>query len=232
MATLKSVGTGDRSLAEKVADQITQLIIDDAYSIGAKLPNEFALAEKLGVGRSTIREAIKSLCSQNILEIRHGAGTFVAENVGEVEDPLGFRFVRNKKKLALDLCQIRLFIEPELAAVAAANASNDEIEAIQQLAREVEKVYESGKNHTQMDIALHTRIATASGNLIAPKLIGIVGTSIPLFINLTKRLLKQETIKTHAQVVDAIARHNPRQAKQAMARHIIFNQERLEAMPE
>lgn len=232
MATIKNVGTGDRSLAEKVADQITQLIIDDAYSIGAKLPNEFELAGKLGVGRSTVREAIKSLCSRNILEIRHGAGTFVAENVGEVEDPLGFRFVRNKKKLALDLCQIRLFIEPELAAVAAANASDEEIAAIEQLTREVEEVYESDGDHTRMDIALHTQIATASGNLIAPKIIAIVGTSIPLFITLTKRVLKRETIQTHAQVVSAITRHNPRLAKQAMARHIMFNQERLEALPD
>ena len=232
MDHIKSVGSGERSLSEKAADQITQLIIDEAYAAGSKLPNEFELAARLGVGRSTVREAIKSLCSRNILEIRHGSGTFVTENVGEIDDPLGFRFFRNKKKLALDLCQIRLYIEPELAAAAAQNADAGAAREMQDLADAVASQYRSGGDHAHMDVDFHTAIARATGNDIAPRLIAIIATSIPLFINLTKRALKDETIKTHQQVVQAIARRNARRAKSAMARHIMFNQEILENLPE
>ena len=67
------------SLAEQVADQINQVIIDQNINAGEKLPNEFELAARLNVGRGTIREAVKLLVARNCLEIRRGKGTFVAD---------------------------------------------------------------------------------------------------------------------------------------------------------
>ena len=63
------------SLAEQVADQINQVIIDQNINAGEKLPNEFELAARLNVGRGTIREAVKLLVARNCLEIRRGEGT-------------------------------------------------------------------------------------------------------------------------------------------------------------
>ena len=62
------------SLAEQVADQINQVIIDQNINAGEKLPNEFELAARLNVGRGTIREAVKLLVARNCLEIRRGKG--------------------------------------------------------------------------------------------------------------------------------------------------------------
>lgn len=64
-----------KSLTERVADEIVRTIIGKELNPGDKLPNEFELAAKLGVGRSTVREAIKALVSRNVVEIRRGAGT-------------------------------------------------------------------------------------------------------------------------------------------------------------
>ena len=73
-------------IGEIASDKIIKLIVDDNLKIGDRLPNEYELADKLGVGRSTVREAIKALVSRNILEINRGSGTFI--KCGVAEDPL------------------------------------------------------------------------------------------------------------------------------------------------
>ena len=108
-----------RSLAEQAADNIEQLIIENRWTPGEKLPNEMDMVEKLGVGRGTVREAIKILESRNVVEIRRGKGTFVCDNIGKVGDPLGFRFASDKKKLAEDLSDFRAMLEPQIAEIAA-----------------------------------------------------------------------------------------------------------------
>ena len=64
-------------LAEQVQEQLYQYILDNHYEIGTKIPNEFELARCFGVGRSTIREAVKLLISKGVLEVRRGSGTYV-----------------------------------------------------------------------------------------------------------------------------------------------------------
>ena len=61
-------------LAEQVQEQLYQYILDNHYEIGTKIPNEFELARYFGVGRSTIREAVKLLISKGVLEVRRGSG--------------------------------------------------------------------------------------------------------------------------------------------------------------
>ncbi len=93
MAPLLGIYTG-KPLAEQTAEHIVKYIMEQELSDGDKLPNEFELAQSIGVGRSTVREAMKILVSRNVVEIRRGAGTFVAEQMGVAEDPLGLAFVR------------------------------------------------------------------------------------------------------------------------------------------
>ncbi len=79
---------------------------------GAKLPNEFELGEKFGVGRSTVREAVKLLSSKGIVEVRRGSGTYVVTTAKGLSDPLNLRSVQDKNALALDLVNVRLLLEP------------------------------------------------------------------------------------------------------------------------
>ena len=102
----------NQPLAERVAEQIAQLIQERELKEGDRLPNEFDLAQELGVGRGTIREAVKQLVARNILTIQRGKGTFVTQNPGIVEDPFGFNYEQDQQKLGLDLLEIRMVIEP------------------------------------------------------------------------------------------------------------------------
>ena len=74
-------------LAEQVEEQIYHYILDTPLDPGSKLPNEFELGEKFGVGRSTIREAVKLLSSKGIVEGRRGSGTYVLAEDGTLEWP-------------------------------------------------------------------------------------------------------------------------------------------------
>ncbi len=80
----------------------------------------------LKVGRSTLREAIKRLAARNILTVRQGSGTYVSDHTGVPEDPLGLTFIEKGPKLAKDLVELRLMIEPEMAATAAERITEDQ----------------------------------------------------------------------------------------------------------
>ena len=84
-----------RPLAEQVAQRIKDYILEEKLKSGDKLPTETALAREMGVARSTVREAIKRLESQNILTVRHGAGSFVTDQPGLADDPLGLDFIED-----------------------------------------------------------------------------------------------------------------------------------------
>ncbi|WP_207696571.1 hypothetical protein DOK67_0002122 [Enterococcus sp. DIV0212c] len=216
-----------QSLAQQVASKIETLIKEQRYKVGDKLPNEFELATELNVGRGTIREAIKLLAARNVVTIQRGKGTFVSEHPGLTEDPLGLGFITDKKRLSHDLMDVRVMIEPEIAKLAAEHATQAEVKEMEEICLEIEALIHDNKNHEEKDIQLHSAIAKASKNVVVPSLIPIIQTAISLFINLTNRSLKEETIETHRQIVNAIKIKDGEAAKKAMQRHLVYNKEEL-----
>lgn len=215
-----------KSLVETVSDEITKFIVDNELKIGDKIPNEFELAEKLNVGRSTIREAIKALVSRNVLEVRRGTGTFISSKSGVADDPLGLGLFKDKGKLAEDLLEVRFMIEPQIAALAATKATEEEVKHLIELCDQVEELIVH-KNHRTKDIEFHTEIAKISRNQVVARLIPIITESIGIFIELTKCTLEQETIETHREIVEAIKNKDPRGAYDAMYLHLVYNRRNL-----
>ena len=87
------------------------------------------------------------------------------------------------KKLVRDLLEVRFLLEPAIAAMSATYADDNDIEKIVSLCDEVEELLKQKKDHTQKDIEFHTAIAMGSKNLIIPRLIPIINSSIPLFVD-------------------------------------------------
>lgn len=225
---LEALKSNKKLLPEQVSEQIANLITDRELKAGDKLPNEFEMAEQLSVGRGTIREAVKILVSRNIVEIRRGCGTFVCRHPGMIDDPFGFAFVNDKKKLALDLCEVRLMIEPELAALAAQRATDEEIKKLQKVADEVADLCLHEKQHMEKDIEFHELIAKFSKNSVMPKLVPVIQAGVSLFIQVTDLSLAKETVRTHQLVVDAIRERNPQKAREAMTEHLKTNKDKIE----
>lgn len=218
------------TLSEQTADKLMEYILKNKMCPGDKMPNEFELAELLSVGRSTVREAVRILVSRNVLIIKRGAGTYIADNTGVPDDPLGLSFYQDKYALATDLIEVRLILEPEIAALAAVNATDEDIAEITERCNRVEERYRAGMDHITEDIGFHTAIARCSGNRVIEKLVPIINTSVALFCNLTARSLREETIVTHRGIAEAIAAHDSAGAKYAMLMHLIYNRSKIEEL--
>ncbi len=195
-----------------------------------KIPNEFELGAILNVGRSTVREAVRILVSRNILEIRRGSGTFVASNTGISHDPLGLTFATDEYKLAKDLLQVRLILEPEIAALAATSATEEDYFTIKSLCEKVEELILKGEDHMSYDVQFHEAIARCTDNDIIKKLIPIINSAVAVFGNVTSRKLKEETIKSHRAIVEAIGNKNPTDAKYAMMMHLLYNKNKIDEL--
>lgn len=210
-------------LAEQVQEQLYQYILDNHYEIGTKIPNEFELARYFGVGRSTIREAVKLLISKGVLEVRRGSGTYVISTTPADLDPLGLQKIEDKMALALDLVNVRIMLEPGIAEMAALNATPEDIKKLRDLCDQVEIRIKNGSSYIKENIAFHTCVAECAKNKVVEQLIPIIDTAVLMFVNVTHTRLKEETIMTHRAVVDAIADHDSIGARSAMMMHMTFN---------
>ena len=217
-----------RPLPQIIADKIIDLIESKELLPGERLPSEQELMKELNVGRGTIREAIKSLVSRNIVEIRRGVGTFVAEKTGVVEDPLGFSFINNKNKLVKDSMDVRLLLEPSIAKWAACNATDSEILEIIELSHKIEIAILNDEDYSDLDVEFHTKIANSSRNLVVENLIPILTTNIRSLIDVTHAVLKEYTILSHKKIANAIKERDEELAEQLMKEHIEINQKYLD----
>ncbi len=210
-------------LAEQIEEEIYQYILDSGMEIGAKIPNEFELAEMFSVGRSTIRESVKLLESNGILEVKRGSGTYIRNKMSRETDPLGLSGIEDKMALALDLADLRILLEPGIAKMAARNASEEDIKELYRLCEIVENKIENGENYIQDDINFHTYVAVTSKNVVVEQLIPIIDTAVMMFVNVTHKKLMKETVMTHRAVVDAIAERDIIGAESSMMMHMTFN---------
>lgn len=216
-----------KTLGQQTEDRLMKYILDHQIVIGEKIPNEFELAEMFGVGRSTVREAVKGLVSRGILEVRRGDGTYVISTAYMENDILGFGQIKDRYQLALDLFDVRLMIEPEIVTWACRKATKEQISKLRKLCEEVENLYQQGHNHIQKDIEFHSYLAKISGNMVVERLIPVINISIVTFANLTYRSLMQETLDTHRAIVTSMEHRDAVGAKCAMSMHLIYNRQMM-----
>lgn len=228
--TLGGKNNVERPLIERTAEAIVHFIISNQLQSGDKLPNEYNLATDLEVGRSTLREAVRSLVSRNILEVRQGSGTYVSTNPGIAEDPLGFAFVEDTLKLTEDLFALRYILEPEVAMLAAHHRSEEQVTRLEKVARRIEDTIDTtDQMHLDLDVEFHAIIAKMSKNIAMDHLIPVINQSITLYNSYyTNEQSKAETLQSHGEIVHAIREGNPMQAKYSMQMHIANNQRQLE----
>ena len=216
-------------LSEQTADRIRQLI-ERQYKPGDRIPAEMELAEFLGVSRTTIREAVKILCSRNILEIRRGLGTCVCENPGRPADPFGSKEM-DEEQLKADIFEMSLLLEPELVRLAARKASDESIVRMKEIHREMEdrlKRYAEGeyipmKEFRKLDIAFHKAVIEGCENQI-------ISRSLPMFLatctewysvwtSLDFGKVLESFRRYHRKILEAVESHDADSAYRYAAEH-------------
>lgn len=217
----------NRTLGDRAAYELMELIRERGYSAGEKLPNEYELSALLGVSRNTVREALRALASRNILDIRQGAGTFISQKKGVADDPLGFSLMEDRRKLVEDLIQIRCIIEPQIAALAAQNATPQDITILGDLCDEVESLILKRQDFTQKDMDFHAQLATCSRNMVMSNLIPVICEGITLFSSVVVEQEFDQTVKSHREIFESVRERRAADAQQAMLFHLLYNRNRF-----
>lgn len=222
------MGAQAKTLAEQVADGIMNLIQETPYKAGDKLPTEKELCERTGAGRNTVREALKILASRNVLEIRQGAGTFVSEKQGIPDDPLGFSMVNDHVKLTKDLLQVRIMLEPQIAALAAQCAKEHEIRELEEILEEMEAAMKKREDYSELDTKFHTKIAQCTHNIVMENLLPVIGKGVAVFAKEVAQTEYDRTWISHRKIFCYIRDHKPFEAKMEMQYHLLYNTSRYE----
>jgi len=206
---------------EEVAKQIERLVLTKLHP-GDKLPSERELAELLGVSRSSIRDAIRSLELVGLLEPRQGAGTVVREISTDVlVTPLA-SILAHKRQLVGELLEFRKMLEPALAARAAAHASSEKLSEMEEiLCRQGQKL-SRGELAIEEDSEFHYSIAKASGNSVVLRVLDIL---MDLLRETRARSLQrkgrpEKSIAGHRRILAAIKRRDASAAEAAMRQHL------------
>lgn len=216
-------------LADSTASRLMEIIEEgERFSVGDKLPNEIDLANELGVSRSTLREAIKVLTTNGILEIRRGKGTFVTSNTiiesGNLSDIASGLD---------DLFEMRLMFEPDCAYLAAQRATDEEIEIICYYGEEIEKKILSGEDRTFEEQKFHESIANATHNSFVKQFMPIIFNAIRKgVVVMTKdKDISQDNLNDDRLIMEFIKKRNADGARTAMRLHIIHALDSLKKSP-
>lgn len=208
-------------VADAVAAQLRRLVETGEYSPGDALPPERVLAENFGVGRSSMREALRSLESEGFITITHGVGAFV---VDKTKDPVseGSSMLVVGEFTVPELFEVREPLERTSAGLAARRITPEEVERLRAILARAEEPSISDHEFVELDSELHLTIAEASRN---PLLVGVMRSLCPYFFAYSEQVLQLPERRAHAhqghiRIVDAIAAKKVTEARSAAVAHI------------
>ncbi|GAB3338649.1 GntR family transcriptional regulator [Larkinella ripae] len=212
MMTTEIVQIKRESLADVVVNKLQQQILSGRYSIGAKLPSEPELMQQLGVGRSTIREAIRILANKGLIRVQQGLGTFVQAQQNSVEP-----FHQSLSRAEGDeVNEVRQLLELKIAEKAALNRTQEDIEVMTVFLKKRHEAALRNKPEAciEADIQFHIRLAMASKNEVLADLYKIIADKMKksfmeVFIT-TETLLSKQSM--HTSLLQSVADRDPKKA--------------------
>ena len=211
-----------KSLSQQTAEGLyARIVAEGRPGPGEKLPNELELSQELGVSRTTLREAIRSLVTQGVLEVRRGKGTFVSEQVGEIED-FGFGGLERVKGQLRDLFELRSIFEPQAAKLACLRATEEELSDILEKGAAVEDRIRAGQDRVEADGAFHAAIVRATHNEFMVRLLPLIHRAVYTAVGTGEHgeRLAADTLRGHALLLEFFQRRDGSGAEYAMAIHM------------
>jgi len=204
------------SVPQAVVQRVLHMIKDGTWEVGEKLPPQRQLAQELKVGLSSLREALQTLRSMGILELRRGQGTFVCRSQGQiVERFLNLALVLNRDRME-DFLEARRAVEGGLAYLAAKHASDEQIEHLQALLDAMGEPLEDDNNERldKLDLAFHHLVAEMSNSYLLCYLGDILFESLEEFLSVVPHT--RLGLQQHIAVCQAIVHHDADRSEQAM----------------
>ena len=211
-----------RRLYEKIVEQIQSQIISGKLRPGDRLPAERDMAEKFRVSRTAVREAVKTLREKGLVEGHIGRGTFVTDGTASaMRGSLGLMMKIGGTTGASDLAEVREIFEPEIAALAAKNATKEQIALMREAVAAMDKKLNDAEAFVEADLNFHLALARATQNTLIPSLIDPI---VDLLREERKGTFRRGGAlhgqQHHKRILEAISQRNAEAARAAMRAHL------------
>ena len=208
---------------EQIAAQIEQQILRGELHSGDRLPTERELAEQFKVSRTAVREAMKTLAQKGLVDMRPGRGTIVIDDTSRaLSESLGRLLRVNQLESDQSLVEVREIFEPGIAALAALRASSTDIAELRQAVAIMETHLTDADAFIAADNHFHHILARATQNAL---ILTLMNPIMALLAEQRKHIFgvqggPERGQHHHKLIVEAILRHDPVAAREAMLAHL------------
>jgi GntR family transcriptional repressor for pyruvate dehydrogenase complex len=207
---------------EHIVEQIRALIREGRWAPGDQIPPERELAERFRVSRTSVREALRALEMQGVIDSRQGGGTFVrTADTEALVPPLAAAIMRGRRELA-EVLEVRELIEPGIARSAAMRATAEHVAELEALLERQAQCIAEGRPFVDEDTAFHYTLARAADNHILLRLhnliLDLLRESRQSYLHVPDR--PQLSLRGHEAILSAIKNNNPEAAYAASLAHI------------
>ncbi len=220
---LKYLPVQNERLFEQIVVQIEARILAGDLKKGDQLPPERELADQFKVSRTAVREAVKILREKGLIEIRPGRGTFVTDDTPQVmRQSLGLLMKIGSADGYANLIEVREILESEIAALAATRMTDECAAAMQEAYLTMEAAFDNADLFIEADLDFHLALAEATLNPLIPALLDTI-------VDILREQLKRAALVVgglhrsqfhHKKILEAVIRHDPLAARQAMRDHL------------
>jgi GntR family transcriptional repressor for pyruvate dehydrogenase complex len=214
---------------QEIARKLLDYILSGQIAPGSRIPSERQLAQALGVGRSTVREALKSLGLLGLVEVRQGDGTYLRRPDSELLPRVIEWGLLLGERRTQDLVEVRQHLEVVVARLAAARRDGRDLRSLSAALRKMQKSEGRPADFVEADVAFHLAVARAARNTVLSDLLNNIQSLLHVWI---RRVIEGEgesgsSYIEHVPIYDAIERRDPEAAAVAMGAHMTAASARL-----
>nr|WP_272943816.1 FadR/GntR family transcriptional regulator [Arthrobacter crystallopoietes] len=215
------INTSWTSIGGNLAAELELMIGRGELPRGQKIPPERELASRLGVSRTTLREAMLELELRGLVTRRPGRGTVVVDSTTNVQETQLSSALGEARRDFTEIMEMRRTIEPAIVSLAATKASPSDIQELEELLQRA-ATESSATKLLELDVQFHVKVADLARNSLLSELIRIVSkwaeSSRRLGFQGSER--KATSLAGHQEVIEALKAGDPKAAEEAMARHL------------
>jgi GntR family transcriptional repressor for pyruvate dehydrogenase complex len=210
-------------LYEQIVQQIEESVLKGTLKPGDQLPAERELAQRLGVSRTAVREAVKTLREKGLVEAYSGRGTFITDGTSQAARQSFDLMVKvGQQEGSPHLAELRLILEPGIAALAAARIQEPEIVALREAVAVMDGAQRDPEAYIEADLDFHLALAEAVEN---PLILSLIDSIVGLLREQRIRIFNVEGGPQrgqihHKRILEAVERHDPELARNAMRSHL------------
>jgi GntR family transcriptional regulator, transcriptional repressor for pyruvate dehydrogenase complex len=210
-------------LYEQIVQQIEESIVKGSLKPGDQLPAERELAQRFGVSRTAVREAVKALREKGLVEAYSGRGTFITDGTTQaVRQSLDLMAKIGQPEGSTHLAEVRTILEPEIAALAAIRIQEPELATMREAVAVMDKAYQDPDAYIEADLDFHLALAEGAAN---PLILSLLDSIVVLLREQRLRIFRvtggpQRGQFHHKRILDAVERHHADDARKAMRAHL------------